>query len=198
MRRLGSSRSVRSSAASEAGSRRSRSRRVASLSLGTKVGAGAVRRALGTELTHSSRPADVAIATAIFLTITQVGGAVGGSIAGAVWSTYLPRRLLHHLPSDAQSHIPRIIASLPYALSFPSGSPIRIAIDKAYVDVQRVLNGLAMGMLVPGFLAMCSMRDVNLANDEPGAGEGVVVLGRASFLGVYPLLSRIQFGGATC
>lgn len=126
--------------------------------------------------------ADVAIATAIFLTITQVGGAVGGSIAGAVWSTSLPRRLAHHLPSSEQRHIPSIIASLPYALSFPSGSATRIAINKAYVDVQKVLNGLAMAMLVPGLLSMCAMKDVNLGKDDQG-GEGVVVLGRASFLG---------------
>ncbi|GAA5993287.1 hypothetical protein JCM10908_001413 [Rhodotorula pacifica] len=125
---------------------------------------------------------DVAIATAIFLTITQVGGAVGGSIAGAVWSTYLPRRLHYHLPADGLEHIPRILASLPYALSFPPGSPIRLGIDKAYVDVQRVLNGLAMSMLLPGLIAMCSMRNVNLAAEDHGVGEGVVVLGRASFL----------------
>ncbi|BGP33078.1 hypothetical protein JCM10296v2_004867 [Rhodotorula toruloides] len=124
---------------------------------------------------------DVAIATAIFLTITQVGGAVGGSIAGAVWSTSLPRRLVYHLPSSEQSHIPSIIASLPYALSFPSGSVTRIAINKAYVDVQKILNGLAMAMLVPGLLSMCAMKDVNLGKDDQG-GEGVVVLGRASFL----------------
>lgn len=125
---------------------------------------------------------DVAIATAIFLTITQVGGAVGGSIAGAVWSTYLPRRLHRHLPADGIPHIPQILASLPYALSFPPGSPIRLGIDKAYVDVQRVLNGLAMGMLLPGLIAMCSMRNVNLAAEDHCVGEGVVVLGRASFL----------------
>lgn len=90
---------------------------------------------------------------------------------------------MYHLPAEGREHIPQIIASLPYALSFPTGSPIRLAIDKAYVDVQRVLNGLAMSMLVPGLIAMCSMRNVNLAAADPHAGEGVVVLGRASFLG---------------
>ena len=133
------------------------------------------------------------------MTITQVGGAVGGSIAGAVWSTYLPRRLHRHLPADGIPHIPQILASLPYALSFPPGSPIRLGIDKAYVDVQRVLNGLAMGMLLPGLVAMCSMKNVNLAAEDHGVGEGVVVLGRASFLGAFPLgvrsLDQLQSTG---
>jgi hypothetical protein len=162
----------------------------------TKVGYRALTdRYLYTTLTLAPPPADVAIATAIFLTITQVGGAVGGSIAGAVWSTYLPRRLHRHLPADGIPHIPQILASLPYALSFPPGSPIRLGIDKAYVDVQRVLNGLAMGMLLPGLVAMCSMRNVNLAAEDHSVGEGVVVLGRASFLGAF---TSVSFHLASC
>ncbi|GAA5968346.1 hypothetical protein JCM21900_000981 [Sporobolomyces salmonicolor] len=127
---------------------------------------------------------DVGIATAIFLTITQIGGAVGGSLAGAVWSTVLPRRLIFHLPAEQHGLIPRIIASLPYALSFPPDSPIRLAIDQSYVDVQKRLNNLAMVMLLPALVAVCSMKNVNLEKEDPGQGEGVVVLGRASFLAV--------------
>ncbi|GAA5835089.1 hypothetical protein JCM11251_000161 [Rhodosporidiobolus azoricus] len=127
---------------------------------------------------------DLAIATAIFLTITSIGGAVGGSIAGAVWSSILPNALAKHLPSSEHHHIPDIVASLPYALSFPMGSDNRLAINTAYVDVQRVLNWLALAFLGPGLVAMCAMKDVNLSKDDPGSGEGVVVLGRASFLAV--------------
>jgi len=128
-------------------------------------------------------PADVAIATAIFLTITQVGGAVGGSIAGAVWSTALPSRLQRHLAVDDWDKIPQIIASLPYALSFDPGSATRLAIERSYVDVQKILNWLALAMLGPALVAMSCMKNLNLAKEDPGQGEGVVVLGRASFLG---------------
>ncbi|GAA5901939.1 hypothetical protein JCM6882_000146 [Rhodosporidiobolus microsporus] len=127
---------------------------------------------------------DLAIATAIFLTITSIGGAVGGSIAGAVWSSILPNALAKHLPSSEHHHIPEIVASLPYALSFPMGTDNRTAINMAYVDVQRVLNWLALAFLGPGLVSMCVMKDVNLSKDDPGSGEGVVVLGRASFLAV--------------
>ncbi|GAA6006045.1 hypothetical protein JCM10207_007324 [Rhodosporidiobolus poonsookiae] len=132
---------------------------------------------------------DVAIATAIFLTITQIGGAVGGSIAGAVWSTTLPSRLKFHLPLEDHHHIDQIIASLPYALSFPAESVTRLAINRAYVDVQKVLNLLAMAMLAPALISMCVMKNVNLEKDDQGVGEGVVVLGRASFLAVEEDLS---------
>ncbi|GAA5912263.1 uncharacterized protein JCM6883_003299 [Sporobolomyces salmoneus] len=125
---------------------------------------------------------DVGIATALFLTITQIGGAVGGALAGAVWSTVLPNRLHFHLDPSQHSLIPEILASLPYALSFPPDSPIRLAIDRSYVDVQKNLNWLAMIMLVPALVAVCSMKNVNLEKEDQGQGEGVVVLGRASFL----------------
>ncbi|GAA5949173.1 hypothetical protein JCM3765_003319 [Sporobolomyces pararoseus] len=125
---------------------------------------------------------DVGIATAIFLTITQIGGAVGGALAGAIWSTVLPNRLHHHLEPSQYPLIPEILASLPYALSFPPDSPVRLAIDKSYVDVQKNLNWLAMAMLIPALIAVCSMKNVNLEKEDQGQGEGVVVLGRASFL----------------
>ncbi|GAA6002891.1 uncharacterized protein JCM10292_001359 [Rhodotorula paludigena] len=135
---------------------------------------------------------DLAIATAMFLCITQIGGAVGGSIAGAVWSTALPKRLGVHLPQEDWDKIPQIIASLPYALSFPAGSPIRLAINRSYVDVQKILNWLALAMLGPGLLSLCAMKDVNLTKEDPGNGEGVVVLGRASFLAVEEDLSASE------
>ncbi|GAA5867400.1 hypothetical protein JCM8547_003334 [Rhodosporidiobolus lusitaniae] len=154
------------------------------------VGGGFTTIALQTGCQSVVSHQDVAIATAIFLTITQIGGAVGGSIAGAVWSTTLPSRLKHHLPLSEHHHIEQIIASLPYALSFPMDSAIRVAINKAYVDVQKVLNWLAMSMLVPALGSMLAMKNVNLKKeDESRAPEGVVVLGRASFLAVEEDLS---------
>lgn len=135
--------------------------------------------------THVLPVTDVAIATAIFLTITQIGGAVGGAGAGAVWSTYLPLRLRLHLPADEESQalIPKIMASLPFAMSYSMDSPIRIAINESYRDVQRVLNAIALAALVPALLAVCTMRNVNLAKEDLAAAgvEGpVVILGRAN------------------
>lgn len=124
---------------------------------------------------------DVGIATAIFLTLTQIGGAFGGATAGAIWSSLLPRRLRTHLPPEDSSLIPDIISSLPYAISFEPGTPTRMAIDQAYVDVQRVLNATAIALLLPGILAVCRMRNVHLEReDTQSKGNGFVVLGTAT------------------
>ncbi|KAK4054078.1 hypothetical protein OIV83_001103 [Microbotryomycetes sp. JL201] len=131
------------------------------------------------------RHQDVAIATAIFLTITQIGGAVGGAGAGAVWSTLLPNRLASRLPPevDHSDLIPKIMASLPFAMSFEPNTPIRNAINEAYYETQHVLNMMALLFLVPALVAVCLMENVHLAKDQDDVPEGVVVLGRASFLG---------------
>ncbi|SGY13458.1 BQ5605_C010g05871 [Microbotryum silenes-dioicae] len=125
---------------------------------------------------------DVGMATAIFLTITQIGGAVGGAGAGAIWSTLLPRHLYQTLPSPTPDLISKIMGSLPFAMSFPVGSQERIAIQQSYTETQKVLNWLALVTLIPALVAMLSMKNVNLEKDDRGQGEGVVVLGRASFL----------------
>lgn len=87
-------------------------------------------------------------------------------MAGAVWTTLLPKRLALHLPPDAHPLIPKIVDSLVYAMSFPSGSPEREGINAAYVDVQRILNILALAALGPALMSMLCMEDVYLDNGE--------------------------------
>ncbi|KAH8917445.1 MFS general substrate transporter [Atractiella rhizophila] len=110
---------------------------------------------------------DIACATALFLTITQIGGALGSAISGALWTTLLPSRLRVHLPPASQYLIPDIVSSLSVALSFPPEDPIRVGINEAYTDVQRVLNGVAILALIGAFIGILGMRNVDLnARDE--------------------------------
>lgn len=123
---------------------------------------------------------DVGIATAIFLTITQIGGAAGGAISGAIWSTLLPTRLRFHLPTEVDNVvIDKIMASLSYALSFEPDSPIRVAISLSYVDVQTTLNWWAFMMVFPTFVAACLMRNTYLNEEGSDEAAAAVVLGKA-------------------
>lgn len=121
------------------------------------------------------------------------GGAVGGAAAGAIWSTLLPARLASHLPADSLALIPDIMASLPYTLTFEMGTPVRTAINAAYVETQQRLNIVAIIILFPALACVCAMKNTHLDLEDQGQGEGVVVLGRASFLGMHtasPMGSR--------
>lgn len=84
----------------------------------------------------------VAAVTTVWLTLLEVGGAVGSAVSGAIWSTWIPRKLLLYLPpanaADATSIYASILVSADYEL-YPMGSPVRIAINRAYAETMRYL-----------------------------------------------------------
>jgi hypothetical protein len=82
----------------------------------------------------------VAAATTVWLTILEVGGAVGSAISGAIWSTYVPAKLEAYLPANVP-YAPiyaSILTSGNYTL-YPAGSVERIAINRAYQETMRYL-----------------------------------------------------------
>ncbi|WAQ85965.1 hypothetical protein PtA15_6A595 [Puccinia triticina] len=83
---------------------------------------------------------DVGISTAVFLTITQIGGAVGLSLAGLIWTLRLETALSKRLPASEQGNIPKIVSDLRFALTCQGNKHTKL--NKAYVNVQRILNWL--------------------------------------------------------
>lgn len=47
------------------------------------------------------RHQDVAAATAVFLTLVEIGDAVGAAVSGAVWTRLLPSKLANYLPANS-------------------------------------------------------------------------------------------------
>lgn len=110
---------------------------------------------------------------------------MGGAFAGAIWSSSLPGRLREYLPAESQSEIQSIIGSIAVALSYQPGTPTRIGIERAYTEVQHILNTVALVALVPALLCMLAMQEVELP-DEMNA-EGVVKLATATTAGASAL-----------
>ncbi|KAL8633477.1 hypothetical protein Q9189_000823 [Teloschistes chrysophthalmus] len=92
---------------------------------------------------------EVAAATAIFLTIVEIGGAVGSAISGAVWTKNIPKKLALYLPADAQANATDIFGDLILAKSYPSGSPEKIAIDRSYQETMKILLTISVCLAVP-------------------------------------------------
>ena len=92
---------------------------------------------------------DVAAATAIFLTLVEIGGAVGAAISGAVWTYSIASKLELYLPADAKSQAKSILGSLVVAQSFPMGSPERIAINQAYQETMNILLIISVCLAIP-------------------------------------------------
>lgn len=84
----------------------------------------------------------VAAATTVWLTLLEVGGAVGSAISGAIWSTYIPAKLQQYLPEANAADWATIYSSITVAAdytTYPPGSPVRIAINRAYQETMRYL-----------------------------------------------------------
>lgn len=107
----------------------------------------------------------VAAATAVWLTILEVGGAVGNAISGAIWSSNIPGKLQQYLPPSAQGDALLIFGNLTMAadyVAYPPGSPERIGINRAYQETMRLLLAAAVIVAAPLIPLSLLMRNYKL------------------------------------
>ena len=98
----------------------------------------------------SASHSEVGAATAAFLTILEIGGAVGAAIAGAIWSNSIPEKLELYLPEHSKDKAKKIFGSVKYASTeFPMGSLERIAINRAYQETMTRLLIVAVIVALP-------------------------------------------------
>ncbi len=92
----------------------------------------------------------VAAATAIFLTILEVGGAAGNAISGAIWTHNIPKKLALYLPLEIQDQAIAIYGNVTLASTgWPVGSPEREAINRAYQETMHILLIAAVCVAAP-------------------------------------------------
>ena len=106
------------------------------------IGGGFLNVPVQLEVQASSSHQQVAAATTVWLTILEIGGAVGSAISGALWSTYVPQKLQLYLPADLAPKYATIYGDLSVSSNYtlyPLGSPARVAINQAYQETMRYL-----------------------------------------------------------
>lgn len=69
--------------------------------------------------------ADVATVTAFVLLITEIGGAIGSALSGAIWTNLMPDKLAQHLPFMSDEERAKIYGSITAVVAYPRGHPIR-------------------------------------------------------------------------
>lgn len=82
---------------------------------------------------------DVAVALAVLALVTAVGGAIGQSISGAIWTNTLPGLLRTYLPEELKANSTTIYGDLEVQLGYEWGSPARSAIVRAYGETQKYM-----------------------------------------------------------
>ena len=124
----------------------------------------------------SASHGEVAAATAVFLTILEIGGAVGSAISGAIWSSNIPGKLTEYLPAETRDQATAIYGNITLASTgWPVGSPTRNAIDRAYQETMTSILIVALCMtapLIPLSLMMKNYKldEVSLRSHTPEAG----------------------------
>lgn len=116
---------------------------------------------------------EVAVVLALLGLFTNIGGAVGQTIAGAIWTNTLPGLLEEYLPDNVKGQAFEIYGSLPKQLQYPMGSPEREAINRAYGDVQRRLVIASVCVLPLAFVFILMWRNINVKKVKQVRGNVV-------------------------
>jgi hypothetical protein len=105
---------------------------------------------------------EIAVVLALLGLFTSIGGAIGQTIAGAIYTNSMPRALLKYLPADARPQAMTIYSSITVQLQYPMGSPVRDAIIHAYADVMRSLVIGGVCFLPLGYVFILMWRNINV------------------------------------
>ena len=131
---------------------------------------------LGIQASVSHR--NVAAATAIFLTIVEIGGAVGAAVSGSIWSSNLQNKLTLYLPQAEKSNAAMIFGNLTLAQSYLPGSPERASINRSYQETMNILLIVSVCLCVPLLPLSLLMKNYRLhAMDQKVKGKVIGTLG---------------------
>ncbi|KAL5612614.1 hypothetical protein BROUX41_004291 [Berkeleyomyces rouxiae] len=112
----------------------------------------------------------IAVILAVEAMFASLGGAVGSTIASAIWQHSFPKQLRKYLPDDVKSELSKIVGSIAVQKSYPVGSAARNAIEQAYSDTQRVMLVATSAVLVAAIACVAVWRDYNVKDDKQVKG----------------------------
>jgi hypothetical protein len=117
----------------------------------------------------------VATATAAFLTILEIGGAVGNAISGAIWTNLVPKKLAAYLPPDIADQAHDIYGNVTLASTgWPMGSPERDAINRAYQETMTIMLTVACCVAAPLIPLSLIMKNYKLDQMEQNVKGKVI------------------------
>jgi hypothetical protein len=113
---------------------------------------------------------EFATTLALLYLASSVGGAIGDSIAGGIWTNVYPAELNKRLPADIATSV---YTSYVNALKYPVGSETRDAIGVAFGIAQRDMCVAATAITALTFIAVWIWRDIDLRDKKQI--KGVIV-----------------------
>ncbi|KAI4289414.1 MAG: hypothetical protein L6R35_001319 [Caloplaca aegaea] len=113
----------------------------------------------------------IAVVLAVLGMFANVGGAIGLTVAAAIWQDILPQKLAEYLPVEELPNLPLIYADITVQLSYPVGTPARTAIQHAYGDAQMMMLVAGTAIWAVGLVAVAVWRDINVIGVKQTKGH---------------------------
>lgn len=109
---------------------------------------------------------DVAALLALLGTIGYIGGAIGNSISGAIWTNTLPEQLQKLLPDSLKSQWEDIYNDLNVQLSYPKGTPARTSIIASYAVAQKRMLIAGTAIMAIALISLCFIQNIKLSRKQ--------------------------------
>ncbi|XAO25870.1 hypothetical protein I312_104700 [Cryptococcus bacillisporus CA1280] len=106
---------------------------------------------------------DAAAVLAFLGLFGYIGGAVGNSISGAIWTHTFPNALAKYLPAEALPDLNTIYEDLDTQLSFPIGSATRTGIIEAYAEAQEKMLIAGTAVMALSLIWIFVIKNINVA-----------------------------------
>ena len=113
----------------------------------------------------------IAVVLAVLGMFSNIGGAIGLTIAAAIWQDVFPKKLAEYLPASELPNLLLIYADITTQLSYAVGSPARIAIQRAYGDAQMLLLVAGTAFWAVGIVAVVLWRDIRVIGMKQTKGH---------------------------
>lgn len=108
----------------------------------------------------------VAVVLAVQAMFANVGGAIGSTIAAAIWTSVFPQKLAEYLPASEQANLTSIYGNIAVQKSYAVGTPARDAINDAYGEAQKwmlVASTVLLALTIPSVMVW---RDIKIGKEN--------------------------------
>lgn len=99
---------------------------------------------------------------AIESVVVDIGKGAGAAVSTAMWTSMFRKKLAAYLPDAQLPALDDIYGSLHYQSSYPTGTPAREGINRAYGETQRVIFITATSLLAIAWIAVLFWKDIDV------------------------------------
>ncbi|KAI1110177.1 siderophore iron transporter mirB [Nemania sp. NC0429] len=114
---------------------------------------------------------EVAVVLAVEGMFSSVGGGIGSTVAGAIWTGVFPQKLMEYLPEESKANFTAIYGDLTVQIGYPVGSATHQAIIMAYDDALKNMFIAATAITVLGLAGVIAWRDIKIKDVKQVKGN---------------------------